>query len=303
MFCDCRSKVAHDLDNSYSLGAQPTGLMPKMRSMPQSKKLPDFEHPPIIEALMGVQFTPLKGWGIPHYGMFWQRIRSDYPKTSLHQPIATSADHRKAKQGSVLELITTDKPPLRCWFVDEPESRLIQVQDTHFLHNWRKVSGMESYPRYMDSIRPTFELEWGRFNEFLKDEAVEKPDVVECEITYINHFEKGREWQEHADLGQMISCWSNDAEHNFLPPPKLGRLQLAFPISDDKGVLIVRLEPGVRNRDAKDILQLTVTAKGRPESSELPELMRWFDLAREWVVCGFTDLTTEQMHALWGRKQ
>ncbi len=269
--------------------------------MTSRSSLPEFEKPPIIEALLGVEFAPLKGWAIPHHGLFWQRIRSDYPKQTVHAPIATTSELKKGP-GPVLELVQ-GPPSVRCWYIDEPETRLLQVQDTHFLHNWRKVSGIEPYPRYFDSIRPVFEAEWKRFLGFLEDERIEGPDVLRCEITYINHFEKGQEWSDHSDLGQILSDWRLKVDHDFLPPHQLGRLQLAYPIANNKGTLFARLEPGIRNRDAKEILQLTLTAKGKPESSETDHIMAWYDVAHEWIVRGFTDITTTEMHSRWGRRK
>lgn len=266
--------------------------------MTSRSSLPEFEKPPIIEALLGVEFAPLKGWAIPHYGLYWQRIRSKYPKQSAHPPLATAAELKKSGQAPVLEL-SMGPPSARCWFVDEPETRLLQVQETHFLHNWRKVSGMERYPRYTDSIRPVFETEWTEFLTFLHDESIEHPNVTECEITYINHFDRGQE--DYSDLGRVLSYWRPRVHHDFLPPQQFGRLQFSYPITDDQGTLYVRLQPGIRNRDAKEVLQLTLTAKGKPVSSEIADMMAWYDVAHEWIVRGFTDITTAEMHSLWGR--
>ena len=222
----------------------------QQKIMPVRGSLPDFERPPIIEALLGVEFAPLKGWSIPHYGMFWERIRSDYPKQAVQPPMATVLERQKSGSGPFFEVVT-GTPSVRCWFVDEPETRLVQVQDTRFLHNWRKVSGMEQYPRYGDSIRPIFEEEWKRFVNFLTNERIDSPNVLECEITYVNHFEREREWTDHADLGRIFSFWRPEREQGFLPPPQLGRLQVAYPIAENQGTLFVRLEPGFRNRDAR----------------------------------------------------
>ncbi len=270
--------------------------------MPQENELPYFENPPIVEALLGVQFAPLKGWSIPHFGLFWDQIRPEYPKCAVQAPLAPFLEGKKRTK-SVIELIPADAPSVRCWFIDEHETRLVQVQETHFLHNWRKVSGMEKYPRYVESIRPAFEAEWLKFRSFVESEGMQTPNVVQCEITFINHFERGREWQDHSDLAQIICCWRDGGVREFLPSPTLDRLQLSFPIAEDGGVLMLRMEPGVRNRDAKDILQMTLTARGKSSSSDLGALMQWFDLAHEWVVRGFVDITTEKMHEIWGRKR
>jgi hypothetical protein len=72
---------------------------------------------------------------------------------------------------------------------------------------------------------------------------------------------------------------------------------------NNQGRLPIKLQSAIRHADAKEILQLTLTARGRPASSSLDHVRRWFDLGREWVVQGFADFTTAKMHQLWRRKK
>ena len=62
-------------------------------------------------------------------------------------------------------------PPLpRCWFLNDTETRLIQLQADRFIHNWRKVTGKEEYPRY-EAIRDEFIDRWDEFCMFLGDQG------------------------------------------------------------------------------------------------------------------------------------
>jgi hypothetical protein len=61
------------------------------------------------------------------------------------------------------------------------------------------------------------------------------------------------------------------------------------------------LKPAIRNEDGVEILQLTLTARGKPDGSDLESVLNWLDVGRQWVVRGFTDFTSEQMHTLWER--
>jgi hypothetical protein len=58
-----------------------------------------------------------------------------------------------------------------------------------------------------------------------------------------------------------------------------------------------------RFSDAKETLQLTVSARGKPASGSTSDILEWLDLGREWVVRGFTDFTSETVHELWRRKK
>jgi hypothetical protein len=48
---------------------------------------------------------------------------------------------------------------------------------------------------------------------------------------------------------------------------------------------------------------MTLTARGVPHSSDQEELLRCLDVGREWVVRGFADFTTDEMHNLWKRRE
>jgi hypothetical protein len=67
------------------------------------------------------------------------------------------------------------------------------------------------------------------------------------------------------------------------------------------GRLRVMMQPAIRRQGAKEVLQSTLTARGRPRRPELGASLGWFDLGHEWIVRGFTDLTTAAMHTIWRR--
>ena len=45
------------------------------------------------------------------------------------------------------------------------------------------------------------------------------------------------------------------------------------------------------------VLNMTCSGQASVEYS----FPNWFDTAHEWIVRGFTDLTTDEAHKLWGR--
>src|ERR1700675_5095605 len=104
--------------------------------------LPDFINPPVIETVLSLQFSPLEKFGIPHFGLYWQKIRNEYPRVELHPPLASVTEeygpsliHQKI--GLRIGLGFPIGSPVRCWYVDESDNRLLQVQSDHFVYNWR----------------------------------------------------------------------------------------------------------------------------------------------------------------------
>ena len=266
--------------------------------------LPDFDNPPVIETVLGVQFTPLVGFKTPHYGLYWHKIKQEYNHAEAYPPIPSIVE--EFGRGAVtripqfsLEFVTD--PDARCWFIDESKNNLIQVQRDSFVHNWRKVKGYDLYPHY-ETIRPKFRAQWLRFCEFLKEEGLAIPEVNQCEVTYVNHIDLINDVDGSTDFPKIISPWSGDNSGEFLPKPEKVLLNTSYLIKEMKGRLHISLQPVIRNENPTEVLQVNVSARGRPASSTVDDILEWLDLGREWVVRGFTDFTTPEMHALWRRK-
>jgi len=49
-------------------------------------------------------------------------------------------------------------------------------------------------------------------------------------------------------------------------------------------------------------LLLELKATGPSSSTDKKAMLDWFDLAHEWIVRGFTDLTAAEAHKLWERE-
>ena len=264
--------------------------------------MPEFDSPPVIETVLGVEFKPLERWGIPHFGLFWERVRKDFPQYAVHAALPSqieSFNQTSAQPVANIELV--EAPEIRCWFFHTDEERLIQVQRDRFVHNWRK-KGDHAYPKYK-AIRPRFESNWEVFCGFLMSQGLGVPDVVQCEVTYINHIEIDRGWKSMADLASILPAWSDERSNGFLPTPETVQLAASFLMPEDRGRLRIMLGPAIRTVDLRQVLQLTVTARGSPESSMTEAILDWLDLGHEWVVRGFADFTSKKMHSLWKRRR
>ncbi len=220
------------------------------------RTLPDFDDPPVVETVLGVEFAPLEKWSIPHFGLFWHEVRDEYPGFEVQPPLDSQIERfgrevrREARQPQMVKFEVLSQPPIRCWFIDQSGRRLLQVQNDRFVHNWRKVGPAETYPRY-ESIRPIFEREWERFCRFLESNALGTPEVRQCEVSYVNHLDQGKGWQTFADLGNVIACWSGTPTGRFLPAPEDVGLKTCYLMPDNQGRLHIQLQPAIRHADAK----------------------------------------------------
>ncbi len=254
---------------------------------------------------MGVEFPALVGWTVSDYGLFWSRIRSEYPETEAQAPLASQverfgAEARRAGPPIGLELVQGE-PNLRCWYRHDAKGRLIQLQRDRFLHNWRKAGPGQQYPRYPET-RKMFESAWDNYLAFLDAERIPRPQPMQCEITYVNHIERGSGWNTMADLPNVSPLLAGRPSPWFLPDAEVVVVNASYPLPEERGRLHISLQPGIRNADQVEILQLQLTARGKPKSEETADVLAWLDTGREWVVRGFVDVTSPEMHERWGRR-
>jgi uncharacterized protein (TIGR04255 family) len=266
--------------------------------------LPDFSNPPIIEAVLGVEFSPIVNWGIPYFGLYWDSIRAEYPRFEVKQPLRTLIGPKGVvppADAAFVEFVET--PDVRCWFIDESETRLIQLQQERFIINWRKVrrgSGL-AYLHY-DHNRQTFEQEWLRFNDFLKNQSFETPEAQLCEVTYVNHIERGDGWRSFAELHEVLPILA-EFRGDLLSSPEALSVGMQYKIDGGNGQLTIQIQPAIRHEDMKQVIQLTLIARGRPKSSEVSSLLDWFDLGHEYIAVAFREITSDKMRNLWEGNQ
>lgn len=272
--------------------------------------LPEYDDPPVVETLLGVEFAPLRGWTIVHFGLLFEAFKASFPDFETRGALPASqgywddvrVDDERTGEVSAVE------PYVRCLYIDPANDRLIQVQRDRFVYNWRRET-KKRYPRYLPNVRPNFEQQWDHFVAFLERENLGQPRIRRCEVTYVNHFERGKLWQSIADLPELLTFWrgsqtepGRDALGFVLPPPQYADINMRYGINEHDH-LDVELRRAERKRDQAEILQFSLTAQVVPDSPDRGGVLSAFDLGRRWIVRGFTELTTPRAHALWGRSR
>ena len=265
--------------------------------------LPDYERPPVIEVVCGIQFEPIARFQATIFGLYWQTIRDEYIKTQEMPPLAQVIEQiplaPKAKEPQV-EFLGTPLP--RMFFVHRTPSWLIQVQRDRFLHNWRKENEEDLYPRY-PVVFERFWKAWEHFVQFCNEEDLGEPSVNQLEITYINHIPSGQGWTTLCDLGMVFPDVAWRCKDRFLPSPESMGVRTSFILPESQGRLHVSLKHAIRVADSKPVLLCDLTARGMPAGKDSSAIKAWFGLGREWIVRGFADLTDEKTQAeQWGRR-
>ena len=192
--------------------------------------------------------------------------------------------------------------PLRCWYIDDGENHLIQVQADKFVRNWRQVGGgQKPYPRY-ELLCADFRKEWENFTEFLKLNNLPAPRPLQCDLTYINNIDDSEKESGFPDLSKVVTFWKDPTSAGFLPAVESASINLAYVLEKPTDRLRVTLQHAIRMRDTKNILQLSLVARVKPASEMVDDLLASFDRGHECIVRAFTEFTTPAMHRTWKRR-
>ncbi len=251
-------------------------------------RLPSYKNPPVNEVVCGVRFRPTDRLRIPHIGLLWDKFRADYPILQHAPPISSTKGEMLVDKGTGL-------PLPRVWFINTSDDQLIQFQNDRFYFNWRKRKS--DYPRY-NHVISNFDTVLKAIEDLFREFDLGEPEPIEYELSYINHIPKGIGWETIDDLTEIFSdfIW-NKPTSRFLPNPEEVSWDAKFSFPEQKSHLIVSLKNAIRTKDELPILIFELKANGNDSDDTV---RNWFDLAHEWIVRGFTDLTTDKLQKIWG---
>jgi uncharacterized protein (TIGR04255 family) len=264
--------------------------------------LANFENPPVIETVLSLQFEKLAALQTVHLGLFWRKVRDRYPRTE-DRPALAPVFERFPEQhhGGRVQFETSEILSLpRLLLLDDAGAELIQIQNDRFIKNWRKAAERHRYPHYEPVIRPAFERDLKEFEEFLAEEALGVLKVNQCEVTYVNHIVSGDGWEGFGEIHKIFKFWNRPPLATIGDPEDFSQ-HLRFSITDDHqqpiGRLHVDVQPAMRATDNRPMYVMNLTARGQYGTGSA-----FFDVGRKWIVKAFEELTTENMHRVWGRK-
>lgn len=263
-----------------------------------SNELPDYDRPPVVEVVIGLTFQPLRTLRVAHYGVIWESIRDEFPITEQAPPLGIEESVDSLPIGAWLFLP-------RAWFLNSARDQLIQFQHDRLYVNWRSHYDNKPYPHY-DAIVGLFEEKSKKIGDILRAESIGEMVPKQYELKYVNHIPQGTAWKTFQDLPDVFPdfCW-RAPKKRFLPAAIAGTWSAVFPMPDGAGNLIARMQPGTRvvEDEKQEIITLEMVAQGPKMTSEAMSARVWFDLAHEWIVKGFADITSESVQRdVWGKK-
>jgi uncharacterized protein (TIGR04255 family) len=266
---------------------------------------PDFANPPIVELVLGAQFSPLTRLAAGHFGLFWKELGDDWVEPA-DGPIIEDQfelfDRPRWSTPTSLQLrLEPIRLPGRFTLGHKNKDRLLQIQATRFHLNWRKQEGF--YPSYKRLIAE-FEDMFARFSAFTQRTGLGPLAVNQWELTYIDAFLKDDYWNTPADwaaflpglFGQLfatdglnIVLEHRAAEWSYEIQPKRGRLHIAA-------------GPGRAGEDNRDAMLLQMTARGPVGKGGAETLRAGLDLGHDAALGAFLRVVSEETKTRWGTK-
>lgn len=237
-------------------------------------------------------------------GAFHALIAADYPRSLDVPPLPPSFETVGPSLIPPFGIhIGTDLLP-RSWFISDDDEHVVQLQADRLIVNWRMRPQGGPYPRYAE-VRRRFVAAHEALTRFVHQKGYPETAPNQCDLTYFNKvpLPAGAEWGDIHRLlrGMRLNTgpeWSGDFDSCQLVLRR-GLQQFA---EGAFGRLQVECGP-IQTNVTQKAWALNVTVKGRPAKADLDAVLGFFDMAHVEIVTCFTAITTEAMHALWGRQR
>jgi uncharacterized protein (TIGR04255 family) len=270
--------------------------------MQDSARLPSFGRPPLTEAVLSLQFNPIQQLRGPLVGIFWAGIRDQMPGLSeqpaLPPMFETFGGSPAAAQMDLSGLF--GPPQIRYWFESLDGTYLLQLQQDRLIFNWRKRDEQAEYPRYA-SFRQQF-ADWvAILADFLQEQDLPAILPNQCEVTYINNIAHLDGAKTHEHLERLTPLWSAAAATNLPGIPENTAILVRRILVDDGrpvGRIYTNFKPAFA-ADQQPIIQVEVTARGKPEMPSIDGMLSFMDFGHAAVVNAFAASTTVEMHRVW----
>lgn len=267
--------------------------------------LPKFDAPPVVETVLSVQFAPIANFTGAHAGWFWKSHLVNHPGDwrqvlevqKLDEPIERFGAEEVWKGPGIT--FETMMPVSRFQFIRADEARMIQLQNTRFILNWKKA--VDKYPSF-GALLPEFVAAFECFRRFLRDAELGELALNQWEMTYVNLFDKGELWQTPRDISEIFSQIHIPEMYKSLAHPETILANWRYVLGDNQGRLHVSLANVRIPPENKESLRLQFVARGGIAPGEV-SADKYFNFGHEAVVRSFAAITSEKAQKVWKRTQ
>lgn len=242
-----------------------------------------FKNPPINEVVIAVYFRqPIIDFRSEHAGLLWAKLMKEFPHISQNPTLGP-------------EIFAEPEPyPMpRYWLTSQDESTLIQIQKNAFLFNWRKQKA--SYPHY-DHVKEKFDEHYAYFMQFIRDIGISQEiKISNCELIYINLFEKSDHWDSLSDSSNVVPSLSlidiGDKDALLESFSYTTIYKTAHDVTTH-----VNIKSGKKVKEPKTpVLLMELRTTGNLEKGTKSEADTWFNHAHDAIIETFVGITNKEL--------
>jgi uncharacterized protein (TIGR04255 family) len=273
--------------------------------------LPEYESPPVVETALSIQFARLQGFSTALAGWFWQSFLSKV--SSVRGNWAEARIEEEPRLEDVFERfgandmwgrmglkLSPPGEPQRTQIVSPGDERMVQVQDSRFVLNWRKRTG--DYPRF-STLTPEFWSAFKAFEDFAKTAKMSAIEPNQWEMTYVNHIPKGDMWESPSDWRKILPSVSFPATAGADAIGETLSADWRFSLAKERARLYVSLRHAKTAPKNDEVLMLTLTARGPIDAASGLNAQDGFELGHKVIVSTFTAMTSPEAHKRWKRRR
>ena len=259
--------------------------------------LPAYDRPPVVEVALAIQFESAIGYRSLELGHIAETWSSELPVVEERPALPPMMVQPEAPS---LELrVSGEVETPRLWMMNEGGNRLVQLQQDRLVVNWRKLPADTPYPRY-SSIREFLVESWELLEGVIDGLHLAAPKPSICEVVYVNHIGADSGWYSAGDTSAIIALWNEVVSDGFLPPACQSGFFSRYELPNDRGWLTIDGQ-SISMNSYEDRLVMNLISRGPSTSPNLNGALSFMDVAHEWIVRGFTSVTTKNAHEIWKR--
>jgi uncharacterized protein (TIGR04255 family) len=144
--------------------------------------LPKFDHPPVVEAAIAVEFAPLTGLNNAALNRLQKAWTEKFPDLEDRPGTPPTPLH---SDGEILFNVTGPDSPRRIWAAGRGNGLLVQTQNDRLILNWRKQFSRGPYVGF-DALKSEFSILWEQMGDFVDGEGLLSRSPTLAEYTYVN---------------------------------------------------------------------------------------------------------------------
>lgn len=266
---------------------------------------PDFLNPPIVELVLGVQFSPLTKLTSGHFGLFWKEFGDEWMDPSdgpvLEDQFELFDQPRWSRPTGIQVRLEPIRLPGRFLLGDKSKDRLIQIQATRFHFNWRKRASF--YPSYK-SLISEFESRFAQFEACADKMGLGRIIPNQWELTYVDAFPRDEHWKTPSDWSKVLPGLFGD----LFPSDELEvelehrAAEWCYGLKSQMGRLHISARSGRWGDNTDDALLLQMTARGPIGKGGVDTLRVGLDLGHKAAVGAFLKVVGKEVRERWGER-